>query len=64
MNNICRDICTKIKEYARKAPFLVPYHQRVYENMSVCSLYSVSKVRRYKITSLRYPFMGFTSTIV
>ncbi|KAH8395404.1 hypothetical protein KR215_000573, partial [Drosophila sulfurigaster] len=30
-----RDICAKIKEYARKAPFLVPYHQRVYENISV-----------------------------
>ncbi|EDW13325.2 uncharacterized protein Dmoj_GI18149 [Drosophila mojavensis] len=30
-----RDICTKIKEYARKAPFRVPYHQRVFENISV-----------------------------
>ncbi|KAL7742008.1 hypothetical protein ACLKA6_018263 [Drosophila palustris] len=30
-----RDICAKIKEYARKAPFLVPYHQRVFENISV-----------------------------
>ncbi|ALC39302.1 Gyc32E [Drosophila busckii] len=29
------DIFTKIKEYARKSPFLVPYHQRVFENISV-----------------------------
>ncbi|XP_034667956.1 guanylate cyclase 32E [Drosophila subobscura] len=30
-----RDICSKIKEYARKTPFLVPYHQRVFDNISV-----------------------------
>nr|XP_036670728.1 guanylate cyclase 32E [Drosophila suzukii] len=30
-----RDICSKIKDYARKTPFLVPYHQRVFDNISV-----------------------------
>ncbi|XP_039501764.1 guanylate cyclase 32E isoform X3 [Drosophila santomea] len=29
------DICSKIKDYARKTPFLVPYHQRVFDNISV-----------------------------
>ncbi|XP_068150732.1 guanylate cyclase 32E [Drosophila tropicalis] len=29
------DICNKIKEYALKATFNLPYHQRVYENISV-----------------------------
>ncbi|XP_059220787.1 guanylate cyclase 32E [Stomoxys calcitrans] len=30
-----REKCTKIKEYSRKHPFLVPYHERIFENISV-----------------------------
>ncbi|XP_055858985.1 guanylate cyclase 32E [Episyrphus balteatus] len=30
-----REICSKIKENARKYPFLVPYHERVFDNISV-----------------------------
>ncbi|XP_037958924.1 guanylate cyclase 32E [Teleopsis dalmanni] len=30
-----RSFCTKIKEYARRSPFLVPYHERVFENITV-----------------------------
>ncbi|XP_073822176.1 guanylyl cyclase at 32E [Musca autumnalis] len=30
-----REKCTKIKEYSRKHPFLVPYHERVFDNISV-----------------------------
>lgn len=31
----CSERCSKIKEYARKHPFLVPYHERVFDNISV-----------------------------
>uniref|UniRef100_A0A1B0FQA5 Guanylate cyclase n=1 Tax=Glossina morsitans morsitans TaxID=37546 RepID=A0A1B0FQA5_GLOMM len=35
LNPHIRELCSKIKEYARKYPFLVPYHQRVFDNISV-----------------------------